>query len=198
MSPGINSTLTPAAAASDAARIDFVIRAALSGVRTSIPVRVESCTNAGGVAGVGTVDVTPLVNMLDGQGKSIPHGIIHGLPYCRMQAGGSAVIIDPVPGDIGLISVCDRDISTVKASSVQSAPGSLRKHDLSDAVYLMTVISAAPSQYIQFLPGGGINIHSPGAVAITSSALTHNGVNVDATHVHGGVSIGGASTGVPS
>ena len=44
---------------------------------------------------------------------------------------------------------------------------------------------------------GAVNMNAGGAVAITSSGLFHNGVNVGATHRHGGVLAGGATTGTP-
>ena len=36
-----------------------------------------------------------------------------------------------------------------------------------------------------------------GPVAITGASLTHNGLNVGSTHVHGGVAVGGADTAGP-
>lgn len=42
---------------------------------------------------------------------------------------------------------------------------------------------------------GDLNVE--GAVAITGASLTHNGVNISATHVHGGVAVGGADTAEP-
>ncbi|OYW78658.1 MAG: hypothetical protein B7Z19_06770, partial [Polynucleobacter sp. 32-46-5] len=83
------------------------------------------------------------------------------------QGGANGVILDPVVGDIGIATVCDRDISTVKNTGGVSAPGSNRKNDMSDIVYLMTIIGAAPTQYIEF-NSAGITIHSPTKVIITA------------------------------
>ncbi|WP_455466388.1 phage baseplate assembly protein V [Bartonella sp. B39] len=44
----------------------------------------------------------------------------------------------------------------------------------------------------------GVSLHSSNEVSINSSGLKHNGTNVGATHVHGGVSPGGSMTGVPN
>lgn len=152
-------------AASEVAKINYVITSALSGVRTSIPVKVISVTNNGGLSPVGYVDVQPLVSAVDGSGQVWPHGIIHNVPYMRIQGGSNGIILDPVAGDIGIGTVSDRDISTVKNAKKPSAPGSNRKHDFSDMVYLMTIIGAAPTQYIQF-NSSGITIHSPVKVTI--------------------------------
>ena len=46
-------------------------------MQTATLVRVESCTNAGGVSPVGFVDVTPLVNQLTARDSPTPHVTIH-------------------------------------------------------------------------------------------------------------------------
>ena len=204
----IYSNRTPSTNSSDAARIKFVIDSALSGLRTAIPCMVKSVTNSGGVAPIGYVSVQPLVNSLDGNGNSLPHGIIYNVPYLRLQGGSNAVIIDPQVGDIGIGTVCDRDISNVKTNQAAAAPASLRKNDMSDMVYLMTIIGATPTQYIQFNTSG-ITITSPNTLTINASnvvingniqatgTLTSNGHDVSSTHKHSGVTVGGGNTGSP-
>lgn len=130
-----------------------------------MPVKILSVTNNGGVSPIGYVDVQPLVSGVDGMGNAWPHDTIYNVPYLRIQGGANAIILDPQVDDIGIATVCDRDISTVKNSGGVAAPGSLRRHDMSDIVYLMTIIGAAPSQYVQF-NSSGINIVSPNAVSV--------------------------------
>lgn len=166
----IQTNHVPADNASDVGRMDFIVRSALSGLRTAIPVKVVAVTNSGGLSPIGTVDVQPLVSSVDGNGQSWAHGIIHGVPYMRIQGGSNGVILDPVVGDIGIGTVCDRDISTVKNTGAVAAPGSNRKNDMSDMVYLMTIIGAAPTQYIQF-NSSGITVHSPIKVNITAPEI---------------------------
>ena len=187
----LNTNLTPGDLASPQNEMQFVMRALLGDVRTSMPVKVIKVTNAGDVAAIGRVDIMPLVGQLDGDGQLIPHGTIYDVPYLRMQGGGNAVIIDPVEGDIGIALFCDRDISAVKASSGAAQPGSLRKHDMSDAVYLGAILSSAPTQYIRF-SSGGIEIVAP-TVTIPNTLIV-GGKNVN-THTHGGVQTGGGTTG---
>jgi hypothetical protein len=178
----VQSNLTPAANASDVERMQFVITAALAGLRTSMPVKVLSVTNNGGVSPIGTVSIQPLVSGVDGAGNAWPHGTIYNVPYMRIQGGSNAVILDPQIGDIGIASVCDRDISSVKNASAVSSPGSNRRHDMSDIVYLMTIIGAAPTQYVQF-NSSGISIVSPNAVNVqsaTASVATTGNVSVTA------------------
>nr|WP_279613303.1 oxidoreductase [Paraburkholderia tuberum] len=102
----------------------------------------------------------PCVSQLDGTGTVVEHGIVHTVPYLRIQGGSNAVILDPQPGDIGLVVVCDRDTSSARANRDVSAPGSLRKFDMSDSVYVATVLSGPPSQYVLIGPNG-IDIVSP-------------------------------------
>ena len=200
-SGGVTSNLVPADYASEIGKLKFVINSALAGLKVAMPVKVISVSNSGGLSPIGTVNVQPMVSMLDGSGEAWPHGIIHNVPYMRIQGGANGIILDPAIGDIGIATVCDRDISTVQNTGKVSTPGSLRKHDMSDMVYLMTIIGAAPTQYIQF-NSTGITITSPTAVTINADVtingtLTNNGHLVGSTHTHGGVTTGSGQTGVP-
>lgn len=144
----------------------FVIRQELGRLRIMTVVEVVAVTGGGGAVGqAGTVDVLPMVNQIDGLGNAVPHGVVHGIPYYRMQAGISAVIMDPVVGDLGLALISDRDISSVIANRGQANPGSLRQFDLSDSIYLGGVLNAAPTQYVQFT-STGITISTTGSGGI--------------------------------
>jgi len=223
--PPVLSSHVASDAASEVGRINYLLQAALSGLRVAMPVKVVSVTNSGGLSPIGQVDVQPLVSAVDGAGKAWPHGIIHNVPYMRIQGGSNGIILDPVVGDIGIASVCDRDISTVKNAKKVSAPGSNRKNDMSDMVYLMTIIGAAPTQYVQF-SSSGITIYSPTKVTISAPTIestatwshtgdvnitgnfeatgtgsfggnvTGNGVGLN-THHHTGVQSGSGNSGGP-
>jgi hypothetical protein len=158
-------------ATSDYNALRLVIQDVLNGTATVKLVVVKAVSG-------NVVNVQPMVNQVDGLGNATPHGIIYGLPYAQYQGGNSAIELTPAVGDIGLIVVCDRDISSVKATGAVSNPGSFRKFDLADGVYLGGIwgLNAAPTQYIQFT-ANGINIVSP--------TLTHNGQNIGSTHKHG-------------
>lgn len=145
--------------------IAFLVQQALGKMQTATLVRVESCTNAGGVSPVGFVDVTPLVNQIDAQGNPTPHVTIHNMPYFRLQGGANGVIIDPVAGDIGVCVFASRDISKVKSTKKQANPGSFRQYSFSDGMYLGGMLNGTPTQYVQF-SAAGIKIHSPTAVVL--------------------------------
>lgn len=171
----------------------------------------------------GTVDVLPLVNMIDSLGNVTKHDTVHGLPYARVCAGPSAVILDPVGasdgygGDIGIAVFASRDISSVKANKAQSNPGSFRRFDYADGMYLFTGIGTVdPTQYVEFLSGaGGINFVTPAKITIQSANATldtdgnlavsgnvtwdKDGTPTDAiNHTHGGVEAGGSNTTKPN
>jgi Phage protein Gp138 N-terminal domain len=162
--------------------MSFVAQQILNLISTSKVVQVLACTNSGGVSPVGYVDVQPLVNQLDGSGRAVPHAPIYGVPYARLQGGANAIIIDPQPGDIGVAVFADRDISSVKANKGPANPGSFRKFDMADGIYLGMILNGAPTQYVQF-NADGITMHSP--IKITLDApevdITTTTLNMQAT-----------------
>lgn len=129
---------------------------------------------AGGVGAVGTVDIQPLVMMIDAANNVIERGVIHGAPYFRLQGGSSAVIIDPAIGDIGLALFAERDISTVVRTRAAAAPNTKRQFALSDALYLGSYLGLAPSQYMHIKPGGGIDIVSTGEINMNGTQINLN------------------------
>lgn len=162
--------------------IAFAIQQALSKMQTATLVRIEKCTNNGGLTPVGFVDVTPLVSQIDGQGTPTPHVTIYNIPYFRLQGGANAIIIDPEPGDIGLCVFASRDISKVKSTKKQSPPGSFRKYSFSDGMYLGGMLNGTPTQYVQF-SSAGIRIHSPTLVKLDAPdiQLSAQTVEIDAS-----------------
>lgn len=186
-----------------------LIREALDDTRTSTLVQVLSVTNDGGVSAVGLVDIQVLVSRLDGANQVINSGVVYNVPYMRVQGGANAIILDPQVGDIGIALIADRDISSVKSTKAAAAPGSNRKHDMADALYLGGVLNGVPQQYVRFTAGGiemvsptKVTVQAPdvalvGNVAASGGSFTHNGVNVGSTHVHPGVQSGPAMTQPP-
>lgn len=121
-------------------------------------------------ADASTVDVQPLVNQLDGDLQPVAHGVVNDIPFVRMQAGGNAIIMDPQPGDIGLCVFADRDSSSAKATRDIANPGSLRRSDMADGVYLGGILNGAPTQYVMF-NDDGITIHSPNKIEMDAPEI---------------------------
>jgi len=165
MSDGLRGYQDPASASSDFNALTFLAGSLINRIATTTLVKVMGVTNNGALSAVGYVDILPLVNQLDGAGVAIPHGTIYKCPYFRLQGGTNAIILDPKVGDIGIALFADRDISSVSATKNQANPGSGRRFDMADGLYIGGVLNGTPSQYIQF-NDSGISISSPQAVKL--------------------------------
>ena len=165
--------LTPEDQASDYGVIAFICRQLINKLSTTMPVQIVSVTNNGELTAVGSVDVQPLVSLLDGAGNASQHGVVHGIPYFRLQGGTNAIIVDPVVGDIGFIVCADHDISSVKGAKSQANPGSRRRYSLADGIYIGGILNGVPEQYIQFNSDGITAADSnSNKIQMTSSGVT--------------------------
>jgi hypothetical protein len=174
----------------------------------TITVARVTATYPGRSGPVGSVDVRPLVNQLAGDGSSVEHNTLFGLPCFRPQGGPNAVIIDPEVGDLGIVAVCSRDITKVKNTKAAAAPDTRRTYNLSDGVYLGGILNGAASQYVWLKQGGsGIEIVSGGELKLTAPTINLNGnvissgtfqnnnKNIGSTHTHPDPQ--GSNTGTP-
>lgn len=150
--------------------MEFVITQILNKRNYTTLVQVKAVRNAGEVSPVGFVDVQIMINQIDAQGQSMPHGIVNNVPYMRLQGGTNAIIIDPQVGDIGMCTFADRDISSVKANRAIANPGSFRRSDIADGLYTGGFLNGAPTQYVRF-SAGGIQIHSPTAILMDAPKI---------------------------
>ncbi len=169
------AALTPWSTWGQFNNIAFAVQYALSKMQTATLVRVEACSNDGGLSPVGTVNITPLVNQIDGNGNPTPHVTIYNVPYLRIQGGANAIILDPQEGDLGIAVFASRDLSKVISTKAQANPGSLRQYDFSDALYLGGMLNAVPTSYMQFDTEGNIKIVSPGTVTIQGANIILDG-----------------------
>lgn len=161
-------TTRPQDTATDANSQQFLMHQFLMGKSFITLAIVTSVSDSGEV-----VSVKPMVEGFTGGGDLIPNSVIHGVPVWRLQRGASAVIMPPIEGDIGLIAICDRDITAVKKTKQSALPGSNRTHSYSDAIYLGGVLNAEPSQYVKFA-NDGIDIVSPLVVNVNGDIVSIN------------------------
>ena len=185
----------PNTAGSEYNALQFMISQALRGqIHTAIPVKVQA------VDGL-FVDVIPLVSSVDGYGESVEPTTIFHLPVFRYHAGIAAVILDPVPGDIGLAVFAQSDSSNVNSdTSEPQQPGSFRRFSMSDGFFFNGFHKAEPSVYIEITQDGVVNIEADtvnisGNVNIGGDAVI-GGISF-AGHVHGAVQPGGGTSGTP-
>ena len=169
--------------------LQFMIRQALRGqIHTAIPVKVQA------VDGL-FVDVLPLVSNVDGYGQAVEPTTIFHLPVFRYHAGVAAVIVDPVPGDIGLAVFAQADSSNVTTGTdTPQQPGSFRRFSMSDGFYFGAFYPGEPSVYVEVRQDGVVNIQAD-VVNISGDAVI-GGISF-LNHVHGGVQSGGSTTSVP-
>lgn len=170
----------PAQITTDALRTELLIRALLLEARTAIPVKVVAVHPGQGTPpAIGTVDVQPQVQTVDGSGKLWSLATVYSAQFCRIQAGATAIVIDPAVDDIGLAVVCDRDITSVIAAAGLAGPGSARSHDISDLIYVQSVISAqAITQYI-LGNANGISIVSPNTITVQGQTVDITGEQIN-------------------
>lgn len=202
------ATQLPSDVATEYATLQFIVRSLLGRIATATLVRVVACTNDGGISPWGTVDVQPLISQVAGSGQVVPHKNLFKLPYCRLQGGTSAVILDPAAGDLGVAVFASRDISALKTQSAIDAvkggepgvpPGSARQYDMSDGLYLGGVLNGVPTQYVAF-SDEGITVVSPTKVMVQApeielTAATSVTVTAPDITLDGDVHITGETTG---
>lgn len=157
--------------------------------------------------------------------RSMP--LLLDCPIIFPSGGGFVLTFPLVPGDEALVIFSSRCIDSWWQSGGEQAPFEYRMHDLSDGFVLpgpksrpraLTNVSSQNVQlrsdsgtaFVEIAPTGDVKVKSPvkvvieapqvdinGSVAVVGAALTHNGVNVGATHRHIEVRAGGDVSGVP-
>lgn len=159
------------------------VNTALQKIETTFLGRIDSCTTSGS-SGTGTVNATPLTQMIDGNGNGYKSPSYPALPHYRVQAGIGAFIVNPVAGDIGVFSCTKRDQTNINASTKeQQVPASMRSFSPSDAVMVGTIHTKAPTVWIEIKQDNTIVIHAPAGVTIeTDKTVTVNaGTSVEIT-----------------
>ena len=179
----------PTSSSNDFLEKQFLITQRLLKVQTVTLVEVKA-VYGGGVAPVGTLDVLPLVDQIDGDGNAVQHETLFGRPYVRVQGGDAAIIVDPQVGDIGVMIFGSRDLSAVLASGNEGPPPSRRMFDYADGLYLYSLPRAAPTQYIQVTNAGIVmkasTINLNGATVSSAGEITDAAGKVLGTHTHPG------------
>jgi hypothetical protein len=158
--------------------VAFIARQVVEKGWSTMPVKVLAVHGGGAAAGPPTVDVLPLVNQINGFGQPTPHGTIYKLPTARTQSGLAAIVCDPSVGDIGVAVFASHDITAVVATGNISNPGSRRRFDPSDGIYVITIIGAAPSDCAVILDNTGVEVSGNNAnVYVGQNLGAGNGVS---------------------
>ncbi|CDG32721.1 baseplate assembly protein [Parasaccharibacter sp. TMW2.1882] len=194
--------------------LDSLIASHINQIGPSMLVQVETVTTEA-AAITGKVTVRPMVQQQDALSRTLPHDLIHNVPYLRLQGGRSAFIIDPKPGDIGFIIISGRDHTHAITTRQPSPPASFRQFSMQDCVYVGGFLNEGPDQFIQATDQGW-RIVTPGSVTIDAQGpLTLKASRIEATcdivtsgdvqaggislkqHTHGGVQTGPGTSAPP-
>lgn len=194
--------------------LDSLIASHINQLGPSMLVQVEAVT-ADAASLTGKVTVRPMVQQQDALSRSMPHDLIHNVPYLRIQGGSSALIIDPKPGDIGFIIISGRDHTHAVITRKPAPPASFRQFSMQDCVYVGGFLNNGPDQFIQATDQGW-RIVTPGAITIEAQGpltlkASHIEANCDITtsgdvradgislkqHIHGGVQAGTGTSAPP-
>jgi len=121
------------------------------------------------------------------------------LPWCAMAAGGIRVWAPPVVGEqVAILAPGGETAAGVIVGSLFSAANAAPSSDGAECRIALGPASISISEGALVLALGGSTVTiSPSGVAIEGGELIHNGINVGATHVHGGVASGVAQTDEP-
>ena len=174
--------------------MDFIIRQTVrNSVNTTLPVLVMK-TYPGGTGGAaGYVDIKPLICQTDSRGRALPPSEIYHVPYFRLQSGVAAVVLDPVPGDIGIGVFAQSDSSALsQGATAPVQPGSWRSFDQADAFYVGGFLNKKPSLWIELTQDGKININASGGIKINAPSVDITGDMISGgksylDHTHMGV-----------
>lgn len=179
---------------------NYLTRNIVNDVATAIPVKVVGVQ--AGTGSVGYVDVLPLVTFISGANEAVQPVNLYHLPYCRIQGGTAAIIVDPIVGDKGLAIFAQADCSTVNADTTEpQQPGSKRTHSQSDGFYLGGFLNQSPSCFIELKQDNTIVLTANSGITINGTVTVNgdvvaNGISLS-THTHGGVDTGGGNTSGP-
>ena len=166
--------------------LSFIIQQAIrEQVNTAIVCKVVGVSD-------GYVDVLPLVGQISGKGEAVAPTTLYKLPFMRYHAGVAAVILDPVPGDIGLAVFASKDCSNVKKGTTEpQQPASFRGNTMANGFYIGGFLNKAPTVSIELTQGGAVNIVAPGGVNIAGSVTVSGDVVASGkslvNHTHMGV-----------
>ena len=164
--------------------ISFLVQQAIrEQVNTCIVGKVVAVTD-------GYVDFLPLVTQISGKGEAVQPTTLYKLPYMRYHAGIAAVILDPVPGDIGLAVFASKDCSNVKTgTSTPQQPGSFRGNTMANGFYIGGFLNKAPSTFVELKQSGEIVITAPGGLTVNGNITVNGSQTLTGDCVAAGISL---------
>jgi phage baseplate assembly protein gpV len=192
------------------------------GLRVAMPARVESYDATRSIA-----DVFIFIPQRRGDGSSVTTPVIAEVPVLWNRAGQASITFPLTRGDQGLVIFCDYDIGAWAVELDENTPQSLRRHNLTDAVFLPQTHGLKESSalglslqyganqvliandFVTITQGSNTLVMNASGVTLTagnitlagnvavSGTLSVGGKDFD-THTHSGVQTGAGNTGAPN
>lgn len=208
-------SIQPADESSLAGVIKTAINKRLQAFDVMLPVEVVSYDRA-----TNRAKVRHLVQMVGSDGEVVSRAEIASVRVQQPGNGAFSISLPIQPGDKGWLMAADRDISTFQQGLGESQPNTARMHSFQDGMFMpdamsngdapagqgdRVVIGSNDGGAFMSFDGSGFYFNVGGTewaltaagFAQTGGTVTHNGVNIGDTHVHGGVVSGGDTTSVP-
>lgn len=96
------------------------------------------------------VTVKPLIAQIDADNNKIELPEIFEIPYFRYSAGRTAVKLDPVAGDIGVLIIFKSDSNNIKTGdNSQILPSSFLNYPMYSGIYIGGMLNNEPENYIE-------------------------------------------------
>lgn len=111
--------------------IFFVLSKFLASVDDCLPAKVIAFDRQKNVA-----QVQPLISVVTTLNQIISRAQIATVPVLRIGGGGMFASYNLLPGNMGWIKACDRDISLFLQTFTESIPNTKRKHNFADCVFI--------------------------------------------------------------
>lgn len=160
--------------------MDTLIRAVVGKLATAALVRVIAVQGD-------TVTIRPMVSQITGDGTPTEHGDIHNVPYLKFRGGGNMVDIKPKVNDRGLAVFLSHDSSVAIRTDGDAVPGSRRRFDWADAIYVTGLARGEPENFVR-IDDTGVLIKAPTIAVEGNLEVTGN------TAINGNLSVSGMTT----
>ncbi|WP_242349264.1 hypothetical protein [Mucispirillum schaedleri] len=133
------------------------------------------------------VTVKPLIVQIDADNNKIELSEIFEIPYFRYSAGRTAVKLDPVAGDIGVLIIFKSDSNNIKTGdNSQILPNTFLNYPLYSGIYIGGMLNNDPENYIE-IKDDSITINANKKIVINCQTAEINAdseVNINSSKIN--------------
>ncbi len=133
------------------------------------------------------VTVKPLIAQIDADNNKIELPEIFEIPYFRYSAGRTAVKLNPVAGDIGVLIIFKSDSNNIKTGdNSQILPNTFLNYPLYSGIYIGGMLNNDPENYIE-IKDDSITINANKKIVINCQTAEINAdseVNINSSKIN--------------